>query len=142
MKVRGKYDDGNDNWIGKNNISSWCVAYHGVGGYKDSETIKKILGLICKDRFRSGRGQAFQECPDINHPGKKVGRGVYFCLEIKKPEDYAGIININGLKYKVVLMTRIKPSSLRRCEDYPSILVTSGTYDDTRPYRILFKKID
>ena len=125
LKVRGKYDDGNDNWIGKNNISSWCVAYHGVGRGQSSKKVKEIIGLICKNRFKPGCGQTHKNCSDINHPGKKVGDGVYFCQEIKKAEEYAGIININGLNYKVVLMTRIKPSSLRRCNDGPYYLVTS-----------------
>ena len=65
-----KYDNGNNTWIGMQNIDGeWCVAYHGVGRFKDSKTIKDITGKIVKTEFRAGPNQAHENCYDIYHPG-------------------------------------------------------------------------
>jgi hypothetical protein len=58
LKVLDKYDNGNNNWIGMNNQEGeWCVAYHGVGRYKDSDEVKKITSAIYKTEFKPGWGQ-------------------------------------------------------------------------------------
>ena len=45
LKVMDKYED--NIWIGKENIEGeWCVAYHGVGRYRESHEVKKITGNI------------------------------------------------------------------------------------------------
>ena len=56
-------------------------------------------------------------------------------------DKYAGISEINGIKYKTVLMVRVKQEAIRhcKCEDY---WVVNGTTDEIRPYRILYKKYD
>ena len=131
-------------WIGNNNSKDeWAVAYHGVGGYQKSEEIKRIVGIIIRGGFRMGHNQMHRNCPDINHPGKMVGDGVYFTLSIKIAEMYSGITNINGDKYKTVLMVRVKPSAIRKCncECSKGQIIVNGTFEEVRPYRILFKKI-
>ena len=140
LKVMDKYED--NIWIGMENCEGeWSVAYHGVGHKKKSNEIKQIAKNIYKGGFKKGSGQYHEHCNDLNHPGKKVGEGVYCTPKIEKAEGYAGIVDIEGRHYKLVLMVRVNPKKIRYCEhrerDY---WVVSGTTDDIRPYRILYKE--
>ena len=140
LKVLDKYDQGNNDWIGMNNAEGeWCVAYHGVGRFHNSEEVKKITGKIYNSEFKPGDNQDHKDHEDINHPGNKVGRGVYCTPFVDVAEGYAGISKINGKCYKTVLMVRVKPSAIRTCEDQKDYWVVSGTKDEIRPYRILYK---
>ena len=130
-----------------NSPGEWCVAYHGVASGQNSEDVKKITGIICNTTFKAGNGQAHEFCDDQYHPGKKVGRGVYCTPTIKTAEkNYAGISEINGIKYKTVLMVRFKPEAIRHCDTCSdsrapyNYWVVNGTTDEIRPYRILYKK--
>jgi hypothetical protein len=142
LKVLDKYDNGNNEWIGMENTEGeWCVAYHGVGRNKDPEEVKKIAGLIYKTNFKKGDNQFHKDHDDINHPGKKVGQGVYCSPKIETAEEYSGECKINDNLYKVVLMTRVKKSAIRTCEDAKDYWVVDGTKDEIRPYRILYKLV-
>ena len=142
LKVKDKYDDGDNTWIGMNNSEGeWCVAYHGVGRFKESDEVKKITGLICNSSFKAGTGQIHDDCEDMFHAGKKVGKGVYCTPHIKTAERYAGKSIINGKSYKTVLMVRVKPDKIRGCLDSEDYWVVNGTTDEIRPYRILYKCI-
>ena len=61
-------------------------------------------------------------------------------------EQYVGISEINGIKYKTVLMVRVKPEEIRHCDSCSdsralyNYWVVNGTTDEIRPYRILYKK--
>ena len=138
-----KYE--NNKWIGMNNSpDEWCVAYHGVGGNQESDNVKKVTGLIYKGNFKAGARQAHKNCSDKFHSGQKVGIGVYCTPNIKTAEDYAGISKINGKNYKTVLMVRVKPSSIRCCNDHDGAKdywVVNGNNDEIRPYRILYKSV-
>ena len=142
LKVWDQYDNGNNTWIGMNNSpGEWCVAYHGVGRYSgSSDNVKNITGIICKTSFKAGSQQAHQNCPDIFHPGNKVGSGVYCTPNVGTAEGYSGVSSINGIDYSTVLMVRVKPSVIRHCSDSGDYWVVNGTTDEIRPYRILYKK--
>jgi hypothetical protein len=148
LKVWDQYDNGDNTWLGMDNVpGEWCVAYHGVASGQSSDNVKNVTGLIVKSTFKAGGGQAHKNCPDQYHPGKIVGKGVYCTPTIKTAaEQYAGISVINGIKYKTVLMVRVKPSAIRHCDvcndsraPY-NYWVVNGTTDEIRPYRILYKK--
>ena len=143
LKVMDEYDDGDNTWIGMNNCEGeWCVAYHGVGRYRDD--VKNITGLIIKgqkQKFIIGECQAHRSCEDRFHKGKKVGEGAYCTPKIKTAEFYSGISTINGVDYKTVIMVRVKPEAIRSCEDAEDYWVVNGTSDEIRPYRILYKKV-
>ena len=119
----------------------WCVAYHGVGNEKDSESVKKITGAIIGDTFKKGEGQTHSYCEDQYHPGKKVGEGVYCTPNIATAEGYAGTSKINNDSYKTVLMVRVKPEAIRGCLNSEDYWVVNDKTDEIRPYRILYKKI-
>ena len=140
IKVIDKYDNGNNEWIGMDNTEGeWCVAYHGLCGGFPSEDVKRITGNIVKgDKLKPGEGQLYEESEDLNHSGNKVGIGVYVTPQIDIAEEYAGISEINGVEYYTVLMVRVKPSSIRHCEEEKDYWVLES--DEIRPYRILYKK--
>ena len=141
LKVKDKYDNGNNIWIEMCNIDGeWYVAYHGVGRNKDSKTIKDITGKIIKSEFKAGPNQIHEAHKDIYHPGKKVGNGVYCTPSINTADFYSGISVINGERYKTVLMVRVKPETIRGCSDTSDYWVVDGTTNEIRPYRILYKK--
>ena len=141
LKVIDKYED--NKWLGKNNSKGeWCIAYHGIANSQSSENVKMITGNIIKSQFKNGSAQMHRNCDDEYHPGKKVGNGVYFSSSIKFAEKYAGIVDIKGKKFKIVLMVRVKPEAIRHCSCNSYIWVVNGTCNEIRPYRILYKKID
>ena len=142
LNVLDKYDNGDNTWIGMDNSKGeWCVAYHGVGrDAGSSDNVKDITGKIVKSNFKAGSNQVHEDCDDIFHPGKKVGRGVYCTPNVETAEDYSGISEINGIQYNTVLMVRVKPDAIRHCEDSGDYWVVNGTTDEIRPYRILYKK--
>ena len=138
LNVLDKYDKDNT-WIGMSNVEGeWCVAYHGVARNKSSEDVKKITGLIYKGGFKAGCGQARANNPDKYHPGQLVGQGVYCTPNPSTAEGYSGISEINGKKYKTILMVRVKPDAIRSDDD--DEWVVNGTSDEIRPYRILYKE--
>ena len=142
LKVMDEYDEGDNTWIGMSNSEGeWCVAYHGVGRFNNSDEIKDISRKIIKGGFRAGKNQVHDTCKDKYHPGKFVGKGVYCTPNISTAESYSGESIINGKSYKTVLMVRVKPDKIRGCEcDYAKdYWVVSGTTDEIRPYRILYK---
>ena len=123
----------------------WCVAYHGVGSGQTSDNVKNVTGLIYKGSFRPGSGQAHKDHPDKYHPGHNVGEGVYCTPKIETADEYAGISEINGKRYKTVLMVRVKNEAIRNCTNCPeanndNYWVVNGTTDEIRPYRILYKE--
>ena len=139
LNVLDKYDNDNT-WIGMSNVEGeWCVAYHGVARGQLSDNVKKITGLIYKgEEFIPGSGQARANCPDKYHPGKLVGQGVYCTPKPSTAEGYSGISEINGKRYKTVLMVRVRPDAIRSDDD--DYWVVNGTTDEIRPYRILYKE--
>ena len=143
LKVWDKYDKGDNTWLGMNNCpGEWCVAYHGVGRGQSTQQVQKVTNLIYTGSFKPGSEQVHSDCKDINHPGQTVKRGVYCTPSIKVAEQYSGESEVNGKKYKTVLMVRVKPKSIRQCNcscarEY---WVVNGTTDEIRPYRILYKQ--
>ena len=143
LNVMDKYE--NNIWIGMSNSpGEWCVAYHGVGNNTASDKVKNSTGCIIKGSFRPGRGQAHKNCQDKYHYGT-VGEGVYCTPFPATAERYAGISEINGKKYKTILMVRVKPEAIRNCYICPdskndNYWVVNGTTDEIRPYRILYKE--
>ena len=142
LKVWGKYDNGNNDWLAYNgNKNEWAIAYHGIGS-KLGFSVEKATNNIIKDGFKAGSGQAFSDHLDENHPGQKVGIGVYCSPDPYVMERYAQCSNIviNGKKYLMGFMMRVKPDKIRYSVDEPNYWVLNGTTDEMRPYRIMIKE--
>ena len=133
LKVLEKYDHVNNDWIAHNgNKNEWAVAY--------ANASERTLNFILEDGFRAGRGQAFENYDDIYHPGNKVGQGVYCSPNVDIMEQYSReSIEIEGKKYKMGLMVRVKPDKIR-CPSIQSNYWVLNS-DEIRPYRILLKEI-
>ena len=144
LNVMNKYDNKNSDWLGNDgNKNEWAVAYWGIGG----ETIK----YIAKGKFLAGRMKIYKDYDDIFHPGMKVGSGVIFFQNPKRLDELAQLneknnhlFDINGKKYVIALMVRVKPDKIR-CpngdDNLNDIWVLNSSNDEVRPYRILFKEI-
>ena len=152
LKVRGNYDNGNDDWLNYDgNKNEWAVAYHGVGVGKGSKNPADTIRLIIKGDglkldndervfLEPGSRQAHKECMNANinnSKDKKVGRGVYCSPNPKVLEEYAQ----SHKGYKMGLMLRVKPQRIRNCKcKNGEYWVLNGKSDEMRPYRILLKK--
>ena len=157
LNVRGKYDDGNDDWLAYNgNKNEWAVAYHsvGVGGKAKNvaESIHNIIKGECLDKnvkvfLLPGYRQAHSDCKNSNKKNSecdKVGVGVYCSPNPKVMDRYGRLYNN---KYKMALMLRVKPQRIRYCNcicdnEKSSYWVLNGKSDEMRPYRILIKEVN
>ncbi|CAG8628028.1 18934_t:CDS:1 [Gigaspora margarita] len=120
LKVTGKYDNGDDKWLGTGN-DAWPVSYHG--------TAKHNTRSIAEDGYDLSKGKRFA-----------YGRGIYSTPDIHIAEQYAEQFEFEGNMYVVVFQNRVNPVNLQR---FP---VSNGEYwvsekgEDIRPYGICIKK--
>jgi hypothetical protein len=131
----------------QNQEGEWVVAYHGLGRAMDPGQVNEVMGKIASMGFKMGGNQRHKDCDDFYHSRKKVGEGIYVTLYIRVAEEYAGFANINGKKYKIIIMVRINPKARRHCNTCEEsrnykYWVVNPTVDEIRPYRILYKKGD
>ena len=141
LKVKGKYDNGNDEWINcDGNKNEWAVAYHGIGT-KLGMSLEKATNNIIKGGFKAGSGQAYEFDDDANHPGQKVGKGVYCSPNPDVMDSYAHKTNKIGKTFKMGIMMRVKPDRIRYSNNMPDYWVLDGTTKEMRPYRIMIKEV-
>ena len=140
LNVLNKYDNENNDWLACNGRQGeWCIAYHGACGGQSSDNVKKGIKSILETNLKAGSRQAYQNSDDANHPGQKVGRGVYCSPEPSVIEGYAGTMNINGHNYRAAFMLRVKPDRIRYSSSQPNYWVLNGDFSELRPYRLLIK---
>jgi hypothetical protein len=144
LNVLNKYDNGNNDWLAcDGRPGEWCIAFHGACVRNTSDQIKQIIKPILEQNLKPGGGQAYSSYDDANHPGQKVGVGVYCSPNPSVIEGYAGIIEVNGYRYKVAFMLRVKPDKIRYSSSQPDYWVLNagnGDFSEMRPYRFLIKK--
>ena len=144
LKVLDKYDNGNNDWIKMDgNPNEWAIAYHGIG--RNRNDVEEITNKIYHGGFKPGRGQYYANFDDINHPPNKIGIGVYCSPDINYIDNnnLAGVSNtmINGKKYKMAFMLRVKPDRIRVCNAALKEWILDGTVNEMRPYRLLLKEV-
>ena len=100
------------------------------------------IGLIYKSGFKPSVWGKATDDPDLRHPGKVCGLGVYCSPDIEYAESYAGITEFNGKKYKCALMLRVNPKKIRQSSSYPKEYILEPNTDEIRPYRILLKEVN
>lgn len=150
LKVSGKYDNGDDTWLGyTNQEGEWYIAYHGTSG--------NYANAILKEGLKKGSGQVHENKNNINPLTKDkfptVGLGVYCTPKIRIADEYAscaGDIPFDDKQFRIVFMLRVNPYKIRISEDEPNYWVFEGDYleektvrkfdDEVRPYRILIKE--
>ena len=133
LRVSGKYDNGDDTWLGMNNVpGEWCVAYHG--------TNVKFAKAILESQLKPGINQYHSECKNVNERCKlqKVGDGVYVSPKVSIAEEYSNEFD----NYRCMFMCRINPEKFRTCDDTNrEYWVVNSSEEDIRPYRLLIKKM-
>ncbi|CAG8695659.1 3809_t:CDS:1 [Acaulospora morrowiae] len=123
LKVVGKYDDGDDRWLGTGH-NSWPVSYHG--------TAKQNARSIADDGYLLSKGRRFT-----------FGRGIYSTPDLNVAEKYAPEFEFEEKKYIMVFQNRVSPSDLVKIESQKTGL---GEYwispreRDVRPYGICIKR--
>ena len=150
LKVTGKFDNGNDDWLAcDGNKNEWAVAYHGVRTKMEKSdgskyTLEDAVGNIYKGGFKIGKAQAQESYNDLNNKGKTVGKGIYCSPKPEVLEQYASYSKshtiINGKRYMMGFMMRVKPDKIRISSKVPDYWVLNPTSDEIRPYRILVKE--
>ena len=105
-------------------------------GKEDEETEGK------EDEEKEEEEDDYSEIMDMRHPNNKVGKGVYCSPNPEVMDNYAGIIEINKVKYKMGFMLRVNPEKIRVPQGKEEFWVLNGNIDEVRPYRILVKKIE
>ena len=124
LRVLGKYDNGNNNWISYNGgPGEWCIAYHGATQKNNKDYIK------------------MRDEDDTNHAGSKVGEGVYCSPKPNVLDSDGGVIQVGNKKYIIGFMLRVRPDKIRIAKSNPDYWVLNGNSSEIRPYRILLKEI-
>ena len=140
INVLGKYDFGNNNWLGNNNgIGEFAVAYYGINNLFNHNLImiQNLISLM--GNYESGR--TYREENNIRNPGHKCKAGAYFFKNPNYAENSCETLNIGGFEYKIMFMCRVNPSKIRQPENFQDCWILYPTPDEVRPYKILVKKI-
>jgi hypothetical protein len=113
LNVSGKYDNGNDTWLGMSNCpGEWCIAYHGT----PHQNVKSIMS----SPLRIGPNNAF-------------GRGIYCTPDISTAQGYSrNQLEINTIygrkRFSYVFMCRVNVSSIHQCTQSPCPLAEDPNY--------------
>lgn len=98
LAVTGKYDGGNNNWLGQNNNSGeWCVSYNG----SNTENVHEIVTW----------GQRL----GMNAAGSPIFCTPNFHLALKHSDVLTD--PQTGKKYKLIFQNRTDPSRIRRASE-------------------------
>ena len=142
LNVKDKYDNGNNTWLGNENKSGeFAVAYIGLNESKILSQINKNLNfenisLFCNVKDIKNKGIL------NSNFGKNCGKGVLIFQNPKYAENYASLLNINGVQIKALIMCRVNPKKIRQPEIFKKCWILNSNSEEIRPYRILIKIIN
>ena len=150
LKVMGKYDNGNDDWLSYNNSKNeYAIAYYPIKDFlQNSEDMKQLIESIAKsignkniNNFDSH--DIFVNEKNVNKRSnnnyKKCGTGTFLFQDIKIAEANSSEVNVGGAKYKILFMCRVKPDEIRKPESFDSLWILNSDSKSIRQYRILIK---
>ena len=140
INVSGKYDFGNDMWLGNSNgEEEFAVAYYGIN-HVFNHNLKMFQNLVnLMGNYESGK--TYIGVKNVRKPGQKCKAGAYFYKNPMIAENSSETINVGGFEYKIMFMCRVKSSEIRQPETFQDCWILSLTPDEVRPYKILIKKI-
>ena len=148
LKVGGKYDNGDNTWLDYiDHDGVFAVAYLGLSNiYGNKENLSHFMNEInSQEALKIGYEQTYKNDINIKDKSKneyeKCGNGVYLYQDPKIAENTASIIDIGGVRYKILLMCRVNPKKIRQPQGFPDCWILNPTPSEVRPYRILIKKI-
>jgi len=123
LKVSGRYDSGNDAWLGTG-VAAWPVSYHGTAKYNARS--------ISEEGYLLSKGSRFA-----------FGRGIYSAPDVCVAELYATEFKFAGKTYVIMIQNRVNPKNLVKIE---ATRTGFGEYwiskegEDVRPYGICIKE--
>ncbi|CAH1764054.1 9543_t:CDS:1, partial [Entrophospora sp. SA101] len=94
LKVTGKYDNGDDKWLGTDK-DSWPVTYHGTANHNANS--------IAADGYLLSKGKRFA-----------FGHGIYSTPDVAVAELYAPEFVFEGVKYILIIQNRVNPKNLEK----------------------------
>lgn len=118
----------------------WTKAFHGTGRHcKTDKEIKDMIDSIITYGFKSGNKNLHSKCNDINHPGKKIGNGVYVKPNINTAKHFAGSIIIEGKNYLTLFLVKVRKNAIRKCncQNAYDYWVLGPSNQDIRPISVL-----
>lgn len=146
LKVENKFDNGNNNWLSYwNSKNEYAIAYFPIRNYyEDSEEIKKLTQSLANLNLMDVNSDSFYEIfENEDNIGKikkgKCGKGIYLYQDIKIAEKQASIVDVNGVRYKILIMCRVNPNKIRIPEKFPNVWILNSDSFEIRQYRILIK---
>ena len=148
LKVGGKYDNGDNTWLDYyDHDGVFAVAYLGLSNiYGNKKNLSHFMNEInSQEALKIGYEQTYKNDLNIKDKSKneyqKCGNGVYLYQNPTIAENTASIIDIGGVRYKILLMCRVNPYKIRQPQGFPDCWILNPTPSEVRPYRILIKKI-
>ena len=146
LKVSGKYDNGNDDWLGHlNQDNEYAIAYYPIKDFlQNSEDMKKLINSIAKTQNNNlNNDEIFANNININPKSNKkyhlCGTGIFVFQDIAIADANSSEVNIGGVKYKIVFMCRVKPDEIRKPQNFPNLWIVNSNSKSIRQYRILIK---
>ena len=149
LKVGHKYGNGDNIWLDYDDTKDgvFAVAYLSLSntyGNKNNLThflneinTKEVLNLQCDKTYKNDINMN----PNSKNEYPKCGNGVYLYQDPKIAENTASIIDIGGVRYKILLMCRVNPEKIRKPKGFEDCWILNPTPSEVRPYRILIKRI-
>ena len=144
LNVKGKYDYGDNTWLDYNDREGvFAVAYLGISNIYGNEKkyIKYLTEVNSQEILKMNYEQTYKNDNNLRNFGEKCGCGVYLFQDPKIAENAAGILDILGVRYKILLMCRVNPKKIRQPNGFKNCWILNPSPDEIRPYRILIKKI-
>ena len=126
-----------------NNQEEFAIAYLGLDNYlNDNEYQLKIDEL--NDYYGNVRKmiikKLYKDDIDIKNNEQFCGDGICVFPDPDYAENMAGIIDIYGCIYKIIVMCKINVKKIRQPKTYPYCWILNPTPDEIIPYKILLKE--
>ena len=144
LSVKNKYDGGNNDWLSYNHPKNeYAIAYFPIKSYhEDYSEMKKFIGSIANNNVINDNFQSFYDifADEIDlRSQEKCESGIYVYQDIEVAEHQASIIDVNGIRYKVLIMCRVNPNKIRIPQNFPKVWIVNQNSFEIRQYRILIK---
>ena len=137
LNVCNKYEEDGDWLITHNKNSKWANAY--LGFNQDISDLKTILHDLAFNNEKLEKYENEVDFKDERHWIKRIKKRIYIYNKIENAENYAGRLDIDDKKYKILFMVRVKIDEICQPKN-EDIWALDKKY--IRIYRILFKEIN
>ncbi|KAF4714980.1 hypothetical protein FOZ63_031495, partial [Perkinsus olseni] len=127
VAVRGRYDSGDNSWLGLANTDGreWAVAYHGTSA-------ANLPGILARG-IRPGTRQNYSQ--EVG-----IAQGIYCSPHPDTAGVYSDTIMVEGRRIGVMLQCRVRPAAVRQCQSRQDYWVIESS-EDVRPYGVLVREL-